>query len=234
MHLRSETPLTNFRGVELRDFPAEIARLALIIAEFLCNVLYRGQKDALAELLPLDPGDWVVCGNALRLDWLSTCPPTGTGVKVLGDDLFATPLEQTEIDFENEGGETCVCGNPPHLGSRDQQDKQKSDLQLLFDKRGQNWKSLDFVAGWFMKAADYAIKTQSSRAASSAKSFARLNLFATCALLLVDRGSVLDRGANYRSHRATNWRRASSSAQWRDDCGGHRREFSPVSTDVGI
>ncbi|MGH8639661.1 MAG: DNA methyltransferase, partial [Burkholderiales bacterium] len=38
---KSEIPLTNFRGIELRDFPAEIARLALIIAEFQCDVLYR-------------------------------------------------------------------------------------------------------------------------------------------------------------------------------------------------
>ena len=161
-HLGTEIPLTNFRGIELRDFPAEIARLALIIAEFQCDVLYRGQKDALAEFLPLDAENWIVCGNALRLDWLSVCPPTGTGVKVTADDLFGTPLDQTEIDFENEGGETYICGNPPYLGSRDQQEVQKADLQLLFDKRVQNWKSLDYVSGWFMKAADYTTKTQST------------------------------------------------------------------------
>jgi hypothetical protein len=40
----SEIPLTNFRGIELRDFPAEIARLALIIAEYQCDVLYRGDS----------------------------------------------------------------------------------------------------------------------------------------------------------------------------------------------
>ena len=44
----SEIPLTNFRGIELRDFPAEIARLALIIAEYQCDVVYRGQQLALA------------------------------------------------------------------------------------------------------------------------------------------------------------------------------------------
>ena len=49
----SEIPLTNFRGIELRDFPAEIARLALVITEYQCDVLYRGQKLALAEFLPL-------------------------------------------------------------------------------------------------------------------------------------------------------------------------------------
>ncbi len=85
---RSEIPLTNFRGIELRDFPAEIARLALIIAEYQCDVLYRGQKEALAEFLPLDAENWITCGNALRLDWLSICPPTGTGVKHQADDLF--------------------------------------------------------------------------------------------------------------------------------------------------
>ena len=77
----SEIPLTNFRGIELRDFPAEIARLALIIAEYQCDVLYRGQKLALNEFLPLDALNWITCGNALRLDWLSICPPTGTGVQ---------------------------------------------------------------------------------------------------------------------------------------------------------
>ncbi|RMT23795.1 putative DNA methylase, partial [Pseudomonas syringae pv. spinaceae] len=167
---KSEIPLTNFRGIELRDFPAEIARLALIIAEFQCDVLYRGQQDALAEFLPLNAQNWIVCGNALRLDWLSICPPTGTGVKVLADDLFGTPLNQTEIDFENEGGETYICGNPPYLGSRDQKDEQKADLQTLFDKRVQNWKSLDYVAGWFIKAADYGTKTRSAAAFVSTNS----------------------------------------------------------------
>ncbi|MCK9189470.1 DNA methyltransferase [Acidithiobacillus sp.] len=168
--LGSEIPLTNFRGIELRDFPAEIARLALIIAEFQCDVLYRGQKDALAEFLPLDAQNWIVCGNALRLDWLRICPPTGTEVKVLADDLFGTPLNQTEIDFENEGGETYICGNPPYLGSRDQKDEQKADLHVLFDKRIQNWKSLDYVAGWFLKAADYGTKAQSNAAFVSTNS----------------------------------------------------------------
>jgi hypothetical protein len=163
-HLGSEIPLTNFRGIELRNFPAEIARLALIIAEFQCDVMYRGQKDALAEFLPLDAQNWIVCGNALRLDWLSICPPTGTGVKVLADDLFGTPLDQSEIDFENEGGETYICGNPPYLGSRSQTDDQKEDLRRIFASRSKNWKSLDYVAGWFAMASKYGISAQASAA----------------------------------------------------------------------
>jgi len=154
-HNKSEIPLTNFRGIELRDFPAEIARLALIIAEFQCDVLYRGQQDALKEFLPLDAQNWIVCGNALRLDWLSVCPPTGTGVRMLADDLFDMPLDQNEIEFANEGGETYICGNPPYKGSRGQEQQQKDDLRSLFDDKSGNWKSLDYVAGWLIKAAEY-------------------------------------------------------------------------------
>ena len=166
----SDIPLTNFRGIELRDFPAEVARLALIIAEFQCDTLYRGQKLALAEFLPLNNENWITCGNALRLDWLSICPPTGTGVKLVGDDLFHTPLDQARIDFDNEGGETYICGNPPYLGSTWQDKEQKAELEAIFGHRTKNWKSLDYVAGWFMKAADYAIATKAKTAFVSTNS----------------------------------------------------------------
>ncbi|MEO1200717.1 MAG: DNA methyltransferase, partial [Pseudomonadota bacterium] len=161
---KSDIPLTNFRGIELRDFPAEIARLALIIAEYQCDVTYRGQKEALADFLPLDAMNWITCGNALRLDWLSICPPTGTGVKHHADDLFMSPVDQAEIDFENEGGETYICGNPPYLGSTWQSTEQKSDLEAIFGNRTKSWKSLDYVAGWFIKATDFGMHTKSSAA----------------------------------------------------------------------
>jgi len=167
---RTEIPLTNFRGIELRDFPAEIARLALIIAEYQCDVLYRGQKEALRDFLPLDAQNWITCGNALRLDWLSICPPTGTGVKHHADDLFHTPLNQAQIDFENEGGETYICGNPPYKGSQGQTDEQKSDLKAFFEGRTRNWKSLDYVSGWFMKAADFGTRTVTNTAFVSTNS----------------------------------------------------------------
>ncbi len=159
VHRRTEIPLTNFRGIELRDFAAEIARLALIIAEYQCDVLHRGQKEALRDFLPLDAQNWITHGNALRLDWLSICPPTGTEVMHRADDLFHTPLDQAQIDFDNEGGETYICGNPPYVGSTWQTKEQKEDLGRIFDGRTKNWKSLDYVAGWMMKAADYGLHT---------------------------------------------------------------------------
>jgi hypothetical protein len=161
---RTDIPLTNYRGIEFRDFPAEIARLALIIAEYQCDVLYRGQKEALAEFLPLDAQNWITCGNALRLDWLSVCPPTGTGVKLHGDDLFNTPLDQAQIDFENEGGETYICGNPPYKGSNWRTKEQTDELGSIFSYYTQNWKALDYVCGWLLKAAEYSRNTTASTA----------------------------------------------------------------------
>ena len=153
---KTDIPLTNFRGIELRDFPAEIARLALIIAEYQCDVTYRGQKEALVEFLPLNAQNWITCGNALRLDWLSICPPTGQGVKMHGDDLFTTPLDQAEIDFENEGGETYICGNPPYKGSKWQTVEQKSDLAHAWEQHPKLAKTTDFVSGWIARYLDYA------------------------------------------------------------------------------
>ncbi|HZT04966.1 MAG TPA: DNA methyltransferase [Steroidobacteraceae bacterium] len=170
---RSEIPLTNFRGIELRDFPAEIARLALVIAEYQCDVLYRGQKLALAEFLPLRNENWITCGNALRIDWLSVCPPTGTGVKLQADDLFATPLDQTEIDFENEGGETYLCGNPPYKGNAKKTNEQKDELQNVFQGRLEKWGLLDYVCAWFFKAHEYAKHTDARFAFVATNSIAQ-------------------------------------------------------------
>ena len=207
-NLRSEIPLTNFRGIELRDFPAEIARLALVIAEYQCDVLYRGQKLALAEFLPLRVENWITCGNALRLDWLSVCRPTGTEVKFEADDLFHKPLNQAEIDFENAGGETYICGNPPYKGSQWQSDEQKADLQAIFGGRTKNWKSLDYVAGWFMKAADYGVNTPTVSAFVATNSICQGRQVATLWSLIFDTGHQVAfahtsfKWANLASHNA--------------------------------
>jgi hypothetical protein len=170
---RTEIPLTNFRGIELRDFPAEIARLALIIAEYQCDVLYRGQKEALRDFLPLDALNWITCGNALRLDWLSICPPTGPGVKHHADDLFHTPLNQAQIDFDNEGGETYICGNPPYKGNARKSDEQKEDLKSILEGKVEKWGLLDYVCGWFFKAHQYAKFTRAKFAFVATNSVAQ-------------------------------------------------------------
>ncbi|MEG3874403.1 DNA methyltransferase [Microcoleus sp. Z1_B5] len=205
---KSEIPLTNFRGIELRHFSCEIARLALIIAEYQCDVMYRGPKLALAEFLPLKDDNWITCGNALRLDWLSLCPPTGTGVKLVADDLFSTPLEQLEIDFENQGGETYICGNPPYKGSQTQTKEHKSDLAYVFDPYGISSKQIDYVGAWFMKAAAYAQNTVAEAAFVSTNSICQGRIVPILWPKIFETGSIIRfahtsfKWANLASHNA--------------------------------
>lgn len=161
---RSEISLRNFRGIEIRGFPAEIARLALIIAEYQCDSLYRGQKEALADFLPLDAENWITHGNALRLDWPSIFPAEGSNVKIWADDLLGAPLDQSQIGFENGGGETYICGNPPYQGSVNQTAEQKNDMQRIFQRYLSTYKDLDYVSGWLVKAAEYSETTPTSTA----------------------------------------------------------------------
>lgn len=204
----SDISLRSFRGIELRDFPAEIARLALIIAEYQCDLLYRGQKLALAEFLPLDTENWITSGNALEIDWLSVCPPTGKTVKLAGDDLFSTPKNQAEVDFENEGGETYICGNPPYLGSTWQSKEQKADLEKIFKGKTKSWKSLDYVSGWFMKAAEYGEHTNSASAFVSTNSICQGQQVPIIWPLIFDTGHEINfahtsfKWANLASHNA--------------------------------
>jgi hypothetical protein len=151
---RSDIPLTNFRGIEIRHFAAEIARLALVIAEYQCNVLHLGQQEARILFLPLEKQNWITCGNALRLDWLSLCPPTGTSVKLYSNDMFSTH-EQTEIDFANEGGETYICGNPPYLGKGKKETDHLDDMNFVLGQYTEKYGYIDYVGCWFIRVAEY-------------------------------------------------------------------------------
>jgi N-6 DNA Methylase len=138
---KTQIPLTNFYGIEIKSFPAEIARLALLIAEFQSNVRYIGQREACRDVLPLHNTGQIVCGNALHLDWLEVCPP---------------PHKASEASEPEPAAETYICGNPPYKGSKWQSDEQKKDLGQVLGMWTKEWRPLDYVAGWFMKAARYS------------------------------------------------------------------------------
>ena len=169
----SVIPSTNFRGIEIRHFAAEIARLALVIAEYQCDQLYLGPRMADLLFLPLKKENWITHGNALRLDWTKVCPPSGTGVtKLTEDDLFQTPLEQAEIDFANEGGETFICGNPPFKGARKQTAGQKSDMNAVFGG-GNAYKDCDYVCAWYIKASEFSAESMCDFAFVSTNSISK-------------------------------------------------------------
>ena len=162
MDRASDIPLTNFRGIEIRSFAAEIARLALVIAQFQSDLEYRGPQLALSEALPLSKLNWITCGNALRLNWEELCPPSSSTSRLSSSDLFATPRDQPEIGFENEGGETYVCGNPPYIGTKYQSKSDKSDLDFVYDGDQLKHGNADYVFGWIRLASELS-QTESIR-----------------------------------------------------------------------
>lgn len=149
----SVIPLKNFFGIEIKDFACEIARLSLLIAEYQCDVNIMGQERAGEIILPLKETGRIVCGNALRLDWLEVCPPKQPSV--IEEDL-AGPTGRFSLEA-GDGGEweTYICGNPPYVGDKFQTKDQKSDLKNLTHS-AHTVKAIDYIVGWFWKASEYA------------------------------------------------------------------------------
>lgn len=154
---RSVIPLSNFYGIEIKGFAAEIARLALLIAEFQADCLYLSQQEARAMVLPLHKTGQITVGNALRLNWLEVCP--------------LEIIEPVRINAaDSVSPETYICSNPPYLGHSWQSPAQKQDLETIFSNRTEGWKSLDYVAGWFAKATDFGQQVRSAAAFVSTNS----------------------------------------------------------------
>lgn len=74
-------------------------------------------------------------------------------------------MEQSAIDFENEGGETFICGNPPYKGSKWQTEEQKEDLKEAWREHPSLAKVMDYVSGWFAKFLTYAAHVDNASAA---------------------------------------------------------------------
>ena len=163
---RSVIPLANFYGIEIKGFAAEIARLALLIAEFQADCLYLSQQEARAMVLPLHKTGQITVGNALRLEWLEVCPPPASNLTEEHD--LAGPTGRLALDTNSlENGadaETYICGNPPYKGGTWQSAEQKADIRSVLGSRTTSSGFLDYVAGWFVKASDW-LKRQPGRAA---------------------------------------------------------------------
>ena len=116
-----------FHGIEIEPSAAHIATVALWLTDHQENLRASRALGGNFNRLPLVRRANIVCGNALTLDWASVLLP-----------------------------ELCdyVMGNPPFLGKSYQSADQKRDLAgVLFGLHGAG--DLDFVAGWYVKAARY-------------------------------------------------------------------------------
>ena len=125
----SRVRLSQFYGIELDDFACEVATLSLWLAEHQMNVKFKEVFGQANPTLPLKESGKIVCGNAMRFNWEEVCP-------------------------KDEGREIYILGNPPYLGYSGQGKDQKDDLAAVCGHL-RSYKELDYIAGWFMKGADY-------------------------------------------------------------------------------
>lgn len=116
-----------FYGIEIEEFPAQIARVAMWLMDHQMNVEVGNHFGEAYARIPLRDSATIVCGNALQIDWESV-------------------VSKDKLSY--------ILGNPPFVGARYMAPNQKADLLQVFDGV-KNAGDLDFVAAWYKKAADY-------------------------------------------------------------------------------
>jgi hypothetical protein len=120
-----------FYGIEIEEFPAQIAQTALWLMDHQMNLRVSEEFGSYFVRLPLRKSATIVRGNALRLDWRDIVKPE-------------------ELSY--------ILGNPPFGGKKEQNEEQKADMARVF--RGvQGAGVLDFVTAWYRKAAEYMSNT---------------------------------------------------------------------------
>ena len=127
----SRLDVDQFYGIEIGEFPARIAEVALWMTDHLMNneiSLEFGQSYA---RIPLKRSPHIHCGDALEMDW---------------EDL----LPATDCSF--------VFGNPPFGGAKFQSPEQRAQVRRIADLGGTGG-TLDYVAAWFITAGEYLQKS---------------------------------------------------------------------------
>ncbi|MGB3748516.1 MAG: DNA methyltransferase [Rhodanobacter sp.] len=116
-----------FYGIEIEEFPAQIAQVALWLMDHQMNLRVAEQFGEYFARLPLTKSPTIVHGNALRIDWKEVVKPEAL---------------------------SYILGNPPFLGHHYQNEDQKRDQAMVMHQISAHG-VLDFVANWYVKAAEY-------------------------------------------------------------------------------
>jgi len=116
-----------FYGIEIEEFPAQIAEVAMWLMDHQMNLLVRDMFGEYYVRIPLRKSASILCANALTTDWESVVP-------------------KAELSY--------ILGNPPFVGARMMGESQKNDLLTVFGDL-KNSGNLDFVTAWYKKAALY-------------------------------------------------------------------------------
>lgn len=120
--------VSQFYGIEIDDFAHEVAILSLWLAEHQMNIVFKDEFGEVLPTLPLKESGSIVCDNALLVNW---------------SNLFKS----------SNVNEIYILGNPPYLGSKLQTQSQKQQLAKCFANSGIKATTLDYIYGWFYKAA---------------------------------------------------------------------------------
>ena len=116
-----------FYGIEIEEFPAHIAQVALWLVDHQMNLRLGEEFGFYFARIPLKTSPHITHGNALTLDWASVLPAQ-------------------QCSF--------VLGNPPFVGKKEQSAAQKMDVAPVFAPINGSG-ILDLVAAWYLKAAHY-------------------------------------------------------------------------------
>jgi len=126
-----QVDVDQFYGIELEEFPAQIAQVAMWLMDHQMNMLVSEAFGNYFARLPLKKSPTIVNDNALRVDWNAIVP-------------------RERLSF--------ILGNPPFGGKHYQSKEQRAD-QALVTAGIKSGSDLDFVANWFIKAANYSEDT---------------------------------------------------------------------------
>lgn len=131
-----QVSISQFYGIEINDFAVSVAMTALWIAE--AQMFYETLDivDMKQDFLPLETNAYITEGNALQLDWETIVP-------------------KNKLSY--------ILGNPPFIGYSLQSKEQKNDiLSVYVDMEGKSYKAagkIDYVAGWYFKAAQLMLNS---------------------------------------------------------------------------
>ena len=114
-----------FSGIEIEEFPAQIAQVALWLMDHQMNLLVSEEFGLYYARIPLETSAKIVCGNALTIDWEEVSPARNL---------------------------SYIMGNPPFVGAKFMDDEQRKDVAAVFGNI-KNAGLLDYVAAWYVKAA---------------------------------------------------------------------------------
>ncbi len=124
--------VNQFYGIEIEDFPAQIAKVGMWLMDHQMNIEASNYFGLYYVRLPLVDSATIVCDNALRIDWESVVP-------------------KSELNY--------ILGNPPFVGLALRNKEQQEDMQKVFSNNKRAGR-LDYVTAWYKKAACHITDTK--------------------------------------------------------------------------